>query len=329
MTRFSAQPEKPMRSLRPRGLAALLGALACGCALTAQKVPTPAAQLTANELAQLAPTPQYRYFVLFFGSQDFFRHPKYTHTWAALVRVPAGGCNPAGLVTKGCIDPALDVQTISWLPVDGTIEPRNYVVEPGRNYGFHETLKFAYDGNESVAMWGPYEVWHGFAHRFMVQKQFLDSGAVGYQCVDVRGEAAKLGNGCDCIHAITDMDPIYPRWGYPLLYYGKPGTGHLVRRFMHSPIWINPRQTHDWLLPRLGLEGLPIERRTYIGRTEEHDPNSPVGLDARARSLPIPTPPRPKEPTPKSAPGIENKIPTPPTGSPKSGTGEKTPGKLP
>ena len=64
-------------------------------------------------------------------------------------------------------------------------------------------------------MWGPYEVWHGFAHRFMVQKQFLDTGAVGYQCVDVRGEAAKLGNGCNCIHAVTDMDPIYPRWRLP------------------------------------------------------------------------------------------------------------------
>jgi hypothetical protein len=121
------------------------------------------------------------------------------------------------------------------------------------------------------------------------------------------------------------MDPIYPRWGYPLLYYGKPGTGHLVRRFMHSPIWINPRQTHDWLLPRLGLEGLPIERRRYVGQAEEHDPNSAEDLDARSRSLPIPTPPRPKEPTPKSAPGIEQKNPVPP----KTGTGDKAPGKLP
>jgi hypothetical protein len=314
-----------MRTLRSAGLVALAAALATGCALTATKVPTPAAQLTGPDLAGLPAQPEYRYFVVFFGSQDFFRHPANTHTWAALVRAPASGCNPAGLVTKGCIDPALDVQTISWLPVDGTIEPRNYTVEPGRNYGLHETLKYAYAHKESVAMWGPYEVWHGFAYRFMVQKQFLDSGTVGYQCVDVRGEAGKLGNGCDCIHAISDMDPIYPRWGYPLLYYGKPGTGHLVRRFMHSPIWINPRQTHDWLLPRLGLEGLPIERRRYVGQAEEHDPNSAEDLDARSRSLPIPTPPRPKEPTPKSAPGIEQKNPVPP----KTGTGDKAPGKLP
>lgn len=312
-----------MRSLRYGGLAAL-AALSCGCSIFAKKVPTPAAQITGADLARLPPVPEYRYFLLFFGSQNSFRQPQYTHTWAALVRARADDCTPAGLVTGGCVDPNLDVQTISWLPVDGEIDTLSKVVEPGRNYGLHETLKYAYGNNESVAMWGPYEVWHGFAYRYAVQKQFLDTGAVGYQCIDNWGEAARLGNGCDCIHAISDMDPVYPRWGYPLLYYGKPGTSHLVRRFMHSPIWIRPRQTHDWLIPRLGLEGLPIERRTYVGRAEEHDPNSSAGLDARARTLPLPLPPREKEPTPKTAPGIEPKNP-----APKSGTEANPPTQLP
>ena len=40
---------------------------------------------------------------------------------------------------------------------------------------------------------------------------------------DSRGEAARTGDGCDCIHAVTDMDPAYPRAGYPLLLYGQAG----------------------------------------------------------------------------------------------------------
>lgn len=283
-------------------------AVACGCAATAKKVPTPAARLTATDLAQLPPPAGDRFFVLFFGSQDVLRRPQYTHTWATLVRVPAGAAGPGGAATPGCVDPALDVQTISWLPVKGTIDPRSRTVEPGRNYGLHETLRLAYDTKQSVAVWGPYEVWHGFAHRFRTQKEFLDTGTVGYQCVDSRGEAAREGNGCDCIHAVTDMDPIYPRWGYPLLYYGKPGTARAVRRFMHSPIWYAPRQTHDWLLPRLGLDAYPLEHRRYVGRAVEHDPGTPADLDAKAPPL-LPAPPTEKEPTPKSAPGIEAEKP--------------------
>jgi len=305
-----------MRLTRRNGLVFLLALLPFGCTAIAKKPPTPAAQITKDDLYQIPPRPDERYFLILYGSQDLLRRPAYTHTWATLVRMRASDVGPCGSITPGCIDPALDVHTISWLPTKGKIDPGSRTVEPGRNYGLHETMKFAYDTKQSVAVWGPYEVWHGFAHRFLVQKQFLDSGAVGYQCIDSRGEAARTGDGCDCIHAITDMDPIYPRWEYPLLYYGKPATAHLVRRLMHSPIWIQPRETHDWLLPRLGLDAYPIEKRRYIGIAEEHDPNSPDGLDAKAPPLVPLVRPIPKEPTPKSAPGIEEKKLIPPLPKP-------------
>lgn len=286
-----------------RWLVLLSVALGCGCALNANKVPTPAAKLTGEDLAKLPKPPDERYFLVLFGSQDVLHRPQSTHTWATLVRMKSSDVGPR--CTNGCLDPTLDVQTISWFPVTGKINPRNYTVEPGRNFDLHETMKIVTDNKESVAVWGPFEVWHGFAHRFMVQKNFLDSGQVGYQCVDSRGEAAKLGNGCACMHGVTDMDPIYGRWEYPLLYYGKPATAHAVRRFMHSPIWIHPRETHDWLLPRLGLDAYPLDRRRYIGVTEEHDPNSSEDLDSKAPPL-IPVPPEPKNPTPKTAPGSED-----------------------
>jgi hypothetical protein len=275
-----------------------------GCALTANKVDTPAARLTAADLAKLPPEPDDRYFLLFFGSQDALRRPQFTHTWATLVRVRAADAGPAGPATPGAEDPALDVQTISWLPVTGQIDARRSTVEPGRNFSLHETMAFAYDSHQSVDVWGPYEVWHGFAHRFRVQKEFLDSGAVGYQCVDSRGEAARTGGGCDCIHAVTDMDPIYPRWGYPLAFYGKAGTAHAVRRFMRSPIWYSPQVTHDWLLPRLGLDAYPLKRRRYEGRAEEHTPGTAADLDATALPIRPATVPEVKDPTPRPAPVV-------------------------
>ncbi len=305
-----------MRLSRRYAPVLLVGFLACGCAITANKPPTPAAQITSADLAQLPREPDARYFLMFFGSQDVLRRPQYTHTWATLVRVPASEVGQCGTTQCGCIDPLLDEQTISWLPTKGTIDPRSKTVEPGRNFGLHETMKFAYDTKQSVAVWGPYEVWHGFAHRFRVQKEFLDSGVIGYQCVDSVGEAAREGNGCDCIHAVRDMDPIYPRWGYPLLYYGKPGTARAVRRFMHSPIWYDPKTTHDWLLPRLGLNAYPLEKRRYIGISEEHDPNSSADLDAKAPPVVPLVEPKPKDPTPKSAPGIEDKKPADPVKKP-------------
>ena len=168
-------------------------------------------------------------------------------------------------------------------------------------------MKLAVESKQSIAVWGPYEVWHGFAHRFLTQKKYLDSGAVGYQCIDSRGEAAELGNGCDCIHAITDMDPLYPRWGYPLLYFGKSGTSHALRRFMHSPIWIAPKSTHDWLLPRLGLDAYPIERRHYIGACETHNPKAPADLDVVVPSLALPIAPEVKPPVSTLGKAVDKK----------------------
>lgn len=306
-----------MRLLSSRALLLVLcGVLACGCSLTAKKVPTPAAQLTGDDLARLPREPDDRYFIIFFGANDLPHRPEHCHTWATLVRVKANDVGRCGVRMPGCVDPTLDVWTISWLPVTGDINVRSRVVEPGRNYELHETMKFACDANAPVAYWGPYEVWHGFAHRFRIQKEFLDTGVVGYQANDVVGEAARLGNGCDCIHAVTDMDPVYPRWRYPLVWFGKPATTNLVRRFMHSPIWIGAPETHEWLLPRLGLDAYQLQKRQYTGRVEPYKPGQRQDLDSTAPPI-LPVEPKPKDPTPKTAPGIENgkkpiEIPKPP-----------------
>jgi len=257
----------------------ILGALACGCSLTAKKTPTPAAQLDGKQLSSLPVPPNERYYLMLFGSHNLIHQPKYSHTWATLVK---STCVP------NAAEPVLEEHTISWLPVTKKIRPLSREVEPGANFGLHDTIQYVLDNKEKVVMWGPYEVSYPFSIRFLTQKAFLDSGAVGYQCNDVIGEAARYGNGCDCIHAISDMDPVYPRGRYPLALYGVPATSDLVRRFMHSPIFINPRMKHDWILCRLQLDQYPLRRRPYIGRADEYQPGATDGdLDGgRASGIP-------------------------------------------
>ena len=267
---------------RSRGLLLCAVLQACGCSALAQKTPTPAAQLNGQELSRLPVPPNERYYLLLFGSQDALHRPKYTHTWATVVKAT---CTP------GCPDPALEVHTISWLPTSLDIRPLSREVEPGTNLGLNDTLNYVLGGKEKVVMWGPYQVSYPFTVRFLTQKAFLDSGAVGYQCDDVIGEAARYGNGCDCIHAITDMDPLYPRWRYPLAVYGVRATANTLRRFMHSPVFIEPRTTHDWLIGRLGLDQYPIHRRTYHGRVDPDGGDGTGDLDGGRAVLRPPTPP--------------------------------------
>jgi hypothetical protein len=272
--------------------AALLGA---GCSLTAKKTPTPAAQLRTEELAALPHPANERYYLLLFGSNDVLRRPKYTHTWATVVRTV---CTPGGG------EPVVaEVVTISWLPVGLDIHPLDFCVEPGQNVELHETIRNSLQTGQNIAMWGPYEVWHGFHTRFGVQKAFLDSERVGYQMIDTVGEAARTGNGCDCIHAISDMDPQYPRWRYPLAVYGIPATANLVRRLMHAGVFIDPPATHDWLIPRLGLDRYPIECRQYLGRAK---PYVPGGGELEAPPL-APQPAAPPPSQPPAAPTGEKK----------------------
>jgi hypothetical protein len=124
-------------------------------------------------------------------------------------------------------------------------------------------------------MWGPYELQPRAYRRFVIQREFLEtSGQVGYQCIDTWGEAGREGNGCDCIHAITDLDPQFDRARYPLVFYGHPASRRLVHEAARRQALIDPWTTHDWLIPALGLDQYPIDRREqpYRGIRRQIDP---------------------------------------------------------
>jgi len=129
-------------------------------------------------------------------------------------------------------------------------------------------------------MWGPYEVWHGGYRRFMTQRAFLESGQIGYQCIDSVGEAARLGNGCNCIHAITDMDPLFGRLEYPLGKFGQAASERIVKQIMERPVVIDPPRTHDWLIPALGLDRYTIVRRNYTGTVMPFSPEAALRQSA-------------------------------------------------
>ena len=171
-------------------------------------------------------------------------------------------------------EPKIETHTISWLPDSGRVRVWKICVEPGSDVELHETIKKMLDTGQRVSLWGPYETWNGIHMHFGIQKAFLDSDAVGYQCVDDIGEAARKGNGCNCFHAISDMDPQFDRRQYPLRYFGDEATLNIVRQIHERPILIQPHQTHDWVIDALGLECYPIVRRHYEGPSREFSPEA-------------------------------------------------------
>jgi len=249
---------------RPSLLVVLV--MACGCASFATKPPTPADDISPREAAAIEAPPGERYFILVFGSQSTPKRAKYTHSWATLVKV-TGACD-------GPQAPAVEESTISWMPASLDIQPWSFRVEPGSNLGLHFTIEEMLRNKERVSVWGPYEIRGGLAYRFQIQKTFMDSGEVGYQCIDTIGEAARTGNGCDCIHAITDMDPLFSRARYPLSYFGDAASLNIVRQLQTRPLIVEPEADHGWLLPHLGLDKYPIERRHYKGRTVPYSPEN-------------------------------------------------------
>jgi hypothetical protein len=150
--------------------------------------------------------------------------------------------------------PHVESHTISWLPATLRIRTWRFRTEQGVNLSLHETLCDAMHKGERVSQWGPYECRPNLYFRFLVQKQFLESGRIGYQCIDTVGESARTGNGCDCIHAMTDMDPQFSRSRYPLSRFGNAATRFVVREVRRRDVLIDPDQTHDWLNGYLDLD---------------------------------------------------------------------------
>ncbi len=229
-------------------LVAALGSLA-GCQLPLLKrPPTPAAALTREELeAEPVPAGE-RYFLLLFGSESVPKRAVLTHTWGTVVRVPSAG-GP------------VEAHTISWMPRTLVIRPFHLDVEPGVNLDLAATMRLVTGLGERVTLYGPYEIPARVYRRVVVQKAFLEGGTVGYQGFDLIGEAGRRGNGSNCIHAVTDVDPELGRGGYLLSGNGSRAGDFIRDRMTRRGIVGDPTPANDWLLPALGLDPAVLRRR--------------------------------------------------------------------
>jgi hypothetical protein len=227
--------------------------LASGCAEFARTPDTPARHVRFQELNQ-PDSPGERYYLLVFGAQSVPMLPRYTHTWVTFVRVP-----PA----EPSRPPAVESHSISWMPATLEIQPWRPTIEPGVNLSLDASVRMVLDHDERVSLWGPFEVPVGVYRKMMIQKSFVESGAIGYQCIDTVGEAARTGKGSNCIHAISDADALFRRQAYPLAYFGDAASEHILRQIVLRGAIADPYTTHDWLIPALGLDRYPITRREY------------------------------------------------------------------
>ena len=188
-----------------------------------------------------------RFYYLLFTAQDALKNPRETHTWAVMVRM---------------VDARIvETHTISWLPSDLRIKPASVVVEPGTNLSYQETIRWSLaHPRQRMALWGPYEAAPELYARFVARKTQLESGALGYQCVDMLGEAALRKNGVNCVHSLTQIegpatDELFRSYGH--------SSGLYMSQSLATRGLIGPYSGRDeWLLPALGLQQVPLERRS-------------------------------------------------------------------
>ncbi len=220
------------------------------------RTPTPAKDYTFEQLWNPPPPANERYYIIVFGSQSKPKLPRFTHTWVTCVRV---------ISNVGQTEPTICADTISWMPATLRIHTLSRHAEPGVNLCLEESIRAMKAKGEQVAMWGPYELRHHVYRRFLIQKAFMDSGAVGYQCIDKSGEAGRTGDACDCIHAITDMDPVYDRRRYPLRINGQDASLEIVQQLARRGTLVDETNEQEWLRARLGLDCDGIVLRHYCG----------------------------------------------------------------
>lgn len=182
-----------------------------------------------------------------FASQSTPKMPKYSHTFAVMLRVQGTA--------------VADVSTISWMPADLQIKPLRLSVEPGINEPYQATFqRLLGEGRQRISLWGPFEAAPVLYERFVAQKSFLESGAFGYQCIDCLGEAKFNRNGGNCMHALKPLHGF--AWGDVLERYGDAAGEFISRALIRDGLAVPFPVAAEGPLDTLGIASLPIVHRT-------------------------------------------------------------------
>lgn len=227
-----------------------------------------------------------RYFLLLFASEACPKRAKTCHSFASLVHVHCAENGP---------NSALTVYTISWLPATLDVHPARWHPEPGVNLGLWQTIHWAQSNGQQVYLWGPYEVRPLMLLRFAERLEGLESGRVLYRAID---SALRDSRIADCIHAISDIDPLDTRIRFPLVFFGVSATHHIAKVFYANAMIRQPVDDVDWILDRLQLTHAGIERRA-IPMRPRHDFEGKIRRIDRHPPAPVSRMPTPDLVVPK------------------------------
>jgi hypothetical protein len=200
-----------------------------------------------------------RYFLLVFGSQSNPKRPKYTHTWATIVKATPDKNDSEKF--------DLSSHTISWLPRTLNVRVLALRAECGVNLSLKQTLNTVMGNGECVAMWGPYEIDPVVApqiyDKFLRQITRLNSGSVLYKAVDpdYGSPATYISN---CIHAVTDLDGLARRGNYDEIRNNGFAASQYLAGVLIRSGKVDSGVTHEWVAEALGLNCYRIQRRMII-----------------------------------------------------------------
>jgi hypothetical protein len=188
------------------------------------------------------------YYVVVFSSQTVPLRPRYTHTFATVIKVTADGCDQR----QGHIEAV----TISWLPATFAIRPLRLKSEVGVNASLEDSMRVALGQKQRVSQWGPYQTDAGLYEAAQDQAARLARGERRYRALDPLFDPAGF---TDCIHAVADLDSRLCRTYRPeFVMCGDRASARLVGELIALGRIQCPQATHDWLNARLGLDAYPI-----------------------------------------------------------------------
>ena len=186
-----------------------------------------------------------RYYMLIFAYQGVPAGPRTAHSFATFAHATQGKNGTHRLV---------DVKTISWMPATLNVRLIRGAPERGRNLSLKETLALANSMDANITLWGPYQIDKKLYDRAAKQVKRLDSGTVGYKALD---GAVRPDGATNCFHAISDIDADQGLLNTGTAF-GNDASAMVVR---HLSRWIIGREkTHPWLIERLGLKNVEVER---------------------------------------------------------------------
>ncbi len=191
------------------------------------------------------------YYVMVFASQQIPPRPNYAHSFATFVHATWEGPEPCPQ------SPTLEAHTISWLPANLIVRTGALFPECGHNFDLYETLRYVYQNDERVSMWGPYQIEKELYDRAMRQIALLESAQVLYKADDVGRKSNRVSN---CIHAVSSVAEGYR------LRIAEPGFGQTASFAItkHFRPWIiDQDQVHAWIGSALDLDKYPIVYRDW------------------------------------------------------------------